>query len=405
MFEFAPIVRALLRQKSRSLLIILQVSLTLAIVSNALSIVDDKKQKLERKSGVNEEQVLSVRVFHFSNKINFRQQFRLDQDMLRSKPEVNNASITTTIPYGRTSTSLGYSNVLPSESNATSRGWEVGMFSVSEDFIDTMEIKLVAGRNFTPEEITYGGDPFKPLPVIVTQAFASKMFPDGDALGRKIFRFEGEGDTIIGIIDSLQNPYHYRPEMHELSVLQPNIPLRTGITYVLNVDQENMDEVRDKLGDWFHEGLEERVVQDINTIAQMRGYAYFDDVGMIRLLQTVMIVLLMLTGLAVVGTTSFSVNQRTKQIGTRRALGATKLAVVRYFLVENFALGSVGIIVGCILALILNIQLMKNFDVGQLTSGFVVVTMSALFILGIFAVIFPALKAARVSPAMATRSV
>ena len=70
---------------------------------------------------------------------------------------------------------------------------------------------------------------------------------------------------------------------------------------------------------------------------------------------TVVALLLAITALGVVGLASFNVNQRRKQIGTRRALGATRFNIIRYFLVENVLITSGGIALGLVLSILVNI--------------------------------------------------
>jgi putative ABC transport system permease protein len=107
----------------------------------------------------------------------------------------------------------------------------------------------------------------------------------------------------------------------------------------------------------------------------------------------------------VVGLASFWVQQRTRQIGIRRALGATRSDILRYFQVENFILATVGIVVGMALAYAINLWLMHKYQVGRLPAGFLPIGAALLWLLGQIAVLGPALRASMIPPAIATRSV
>ena len=97
--------------------------------------------------------------------------------------------------------------------------------------------------------------------------------------------------------------------------------------------------------------------------------------------------------------------QRTRQIGIRRALGATRGDILRYFQVENFILATLGIVLGMVLAYAINLWLMHKYQVARLPGEFLPVGAVVLWLLGQVAVLGPAMRAAMIPPAIATRSV
>jgi putative ABC transport system permease protein len=116
-------------------------------------------------------------------------------------------------------------------------------------------------------------------------------------------------------------------------------------------------------------------------------------------------VLLAITAAGIVGLTSFWVGQRRKQIGVRRALGATRHDILGYFLTENLLIGIGGVAVGALLAIGMNLWLVSHFEMQRLSLLYVAAGVIALLLLGQGAVLAPALRASRVSPVEATRSV
>ena len=126
---------------------------------------------------------------------------------------------------------------------------------------------------------------------------------------------------------------------------------------------------------------------------------------MMIILGAVIICLLTITALGIVGMASFWVAQRTKQIGTRRALGATRMSILRYFLTENFLITTAGLLVGAILTYVFSFWLMAHFEGKLLPWHYVPIGFLCLWVLGQIAVLGPATRASRVSPATATRSV
>jgi putative ABC transport system permease protein len=154
-----------------------------------------------------------------------------------------------------------------------------------------------------------------------------------------------------------------------------------------------------------------RVIDDsaeqngIRTFADLRANAYKADRGMAILMSVICVILLAVTGAGIVGLTSFWVGQRHKQIGVRRALGARKIDILRYFQTENLLIAGVGVVLGAILAVGLNLWLMKQFQMDRMSITYVLVGVVALLLLGQGAVFAPAMRASRVSPVEATRSV
>jgi len=116
-------------------------------------------------------------------------------------------------------------------------------------------------------------------------------------------------------------------------------------------------------------------------------------------------VLLAITAAGIVGLTSFWVGQRRKQIGVRRALGATRHDILGYFLTENLMIGLGGVIVGTVLAIGINLWMETRFEMDRMSMAYVGVGVIVLLLLGQAAVLAPALRASRVSPVEATRSV
>ena len=161
-----------------------------------------------------------------------------------------------------------------------------------------------------------------------------------------------------------------------------------------------MPELEQKLLD-LNDGRDIKAVKLLTeTLSAATGmYSYG---GLVLLIISGLLVLT--TALGIYGLASFSVTKRVKQIGTRRALGATKFAIVRYFLVENLITTGTGIVIGILVAQALN-YVMSQLGLGRI--DFMVTSLGIIFVIivGQVSVLVPALGAARISPAEATRTV
>jgi putative ABC transport system permease protein len=126
---------------------------------------------------------------------------------------------------------------------------------------------------------------------------------------------------------------------------------------------------------------------------------------MAGLLVGVCAALLIVTALGIVGLGSFWVAQRRRQIGVRRALGATRGNILRYFQTENFLLATIGIALGMLFAWVINLFLMHHYELPRLPLAYLPIGAIALWLIGQAAVLGPAMRASAVPPVVATRSV
>jgi putative ABC transport system permease protein len=148
-----------------------------------------------------------------------------------------------------------------------------------------------------------------------------------------------------------------------------------------------------------------RIFRKQRTLDDARVEFFQGDRAMTGLLVGVIAALLLVTALGIVGLASFWVAQRRKQIGVRRALGATRGDILRYFQTENFLIVTFGIALGIVLAFAINLTLMKFYELPRLPFFYLPIGAIALWALGQLAVLGPALRAAAVPPVVATRTV
>jgi putative ABC transport system permease protein len=109
--------------------------------------------------------------------------------------------------------------------------------------------------------------------------------------------------------------------------------------------------------------------------------------------------------LGIFGLATYNVSTRTKQIGTRRAIGARKRDIIAYFMVENAFVLSAGVLAGCVLALATGYWLSTQYALPRLDLYYLVGGVLFLWLVGQLAVWQPARRAASVPPSVATRTV
>ncbi|HKP66938.1 MAG TPA: FtsX-like permease family protein [Casimicrobiaceae bacterium] len=402
--EIRPILSALMRSKVAMILIGLQVALTLAIVCNALFIINERLAHMARPSGMNETDTFWFGSNGFGQGYNAKVVQQSDLAMLRQLPGVADAAPTNSVPMSDGGWSTGLS-LTPRQKTSTA---ETTIYLVDDHAISTFGTHLVAGRNFKPEEIEAVdfGDRLLPKVTIVSKELADKLYPDQDPIGKQVF-FDQDPPTttIIGVVDRLQEPWVSSKDVENAAFVPAFMPYGNATRYLVRAEPGRRDEVMKQVEQKMVEANPSRIIGKVRTIAEVRKDAYAEDRAMAIILSVVIFCLLTITALGIVGMASFWVAQRTKQIGTRRALGATKSDILRYFQTENFVITTMGLIGGGILSYAFSLYLMKEYQAPRLPWYYVPVGFICLWILGQLAVLGPALRASRVPPAVATRSV
>jgi putative ABC transport system permease protein len=277
----------------------------------------------------------------------------------------------------------------------------------SEEGLDALGVKLVSGRNFYPAEVDYvlpDSNPAAPASVLITQALAKDLFGDQDALGKVVYWGDMAPSTIVGIIGRMHGSWVGWDKLENV-VIQPGKPANATNRYLVRVEPGMRDELIPVIEQKLGESNRQRVVKSVKTLEQMAARSYRRDRGMAIVLSVVISLLIGLTALVIVGLTSFHVTQRTKQIGTRRALGARRIDIIREFMLENWLITTAGAVLGVILTAVVAYWLEVSFELPRLDWRLLPAGIVTLWVLSSLAVVEPARRAASVPPAVATRSV
>ena len=405
--DLFPILSTLRRHRTASGLIILEIALTCAIVSNAIFLIGDRLSRMDRPSGVAEDELVRVQLSGIGTSANDAALTAQDLVALRGIPGVVSVASTNMVPFGNSS----WNTTLSSSKDDSARRANSATYMGGADLLKTFGARLVAGRDFTPEEIVpfdavQAGTARVPT-IILTRAVADQLFPDQDPLGKPVYGVGAEPQTVVGVIDSLARPNEANGSATAAftAVLPAAVAFTTGGNYVLRVAPARRGEVLTAVDGVLNKVDPNRLIRSHKTFTELRADYYAKDRSMAYLLAGMCIALLVVTALGVVGLASFWVQQRTRQIGIRRALGATRRDIVRYFQLENFILATLGIVLGMGLAYAINLWLMDRYQVARLPAGFLPVGAALLWLLGQVAVLGPALRASLIPPAIATRTV
>ncbi|WP_407353897.1 ABC transporter permease [Luteimonas sp. R10] len=405
--EIRPILSTLRRHKTAAALIVLQVAVTCAIICNAVFLIAERTEAISRPTGIDEAGIVRIQLTGIGQDVNPMAVTREDLAALRAIPGVIQAASVNQVPLvnssWNTSVTTAPDQVLPTLSTT--------MYMGGPELFETLGLQLAAGRALTEDEFDdYDEDEgfrgITPSAAVVTRSFVERAFPGSDGIG-KVFYFSEDPIRVVGVVDTLvrPNPKSWAGEADHSVLLPVAVPYTMGGNYLIRTTPERRAEVLEAAVRVLKENGGSRIILEQQTYGEIRRDYYAQDRSMAWLLAAVIVALLVVTALGIVGLASFWVQQRTKQIGVRRALGASRGQILRYFQTENFILATIGIVIGMLLAFGLNQLLMERYELARLPLVYLPVGALALWLLGQFAVYWPARRAAMVPPAVATRSV
>jgi putative ABC transport system permease protein len=405
--DFIPIISTLRRHRTASILIVLEIAFTCAIVCNAVFVIQQRRAWMDRDSGIVEDEIVRIQIAGIGKKADPGVVTRQDLAAIRAVPGVKAVSVTNMVPFGNSSWNTSVSTV-PDDPHSPIN---VTTYMGSPDLVETLGVKIIAGRDFTPEEYqdytAATGSNIHVPSLLISKGVAERMYPGQNAIGKPLYVWGKEPSTVVGIIDTLARPNDFQGAagMNYALVMPLNVDFTVGGNYLIRCDPARKLEVIAAAEAALKKVDPVRLVVKKQTFADVRKEHFTEDRAMAWILGIISVSLLVITALGVVGLASFWVQQRTRQIGVRRALGATRGDILRYFQTENFILATAGIVLGMVMAYGINLWLMGKYQVERLPAEFLPIGAGLLWFLGQIAVLGPALRASLIPPAVATRTV
>ena len=400
---FRPMLSSLMRNKTGPILVALQIAVTLAIVINSLFIVIQRVEKINRDSGIDVNNVIVTYVRGFGDDFDVASSITNDIDLIRSIPGVVTAAVSNQVPLSGSGSGNGL-RIVPDE---TVEAVSTARYRWGVEGLDALGVELSRGRNFFAEEVNFvfpASDPPAPASILITQALADDLFGDEDALGKTVYWGSMEPSTIVGIIGVMHGSWVGWDKLGN-SVIQPGTQADTTNKYIIRVEPGMRDKLMPIIEQKLGESNRRRVVKSVRSLEELAARSYRRDRGMAIILSVVITLLVGLTALVIVGLSSFHVTQRTKQIGTRRALGAKRIDIIRQFMLENWLITTAGAVLGVVLTVAVAYWMETSFGLERLDWRFLPAGIAILWVLSSLAVFEPARRAASVPPAVATRSV
>jgi putative ABC transport system permease protein len=401
--EILPILRTLRRNKVGAALIALQIAVTLAIISNCLSIILQRVQWMHRPSGIDEDNIFALYNSWAEDPPDLKGRIEADLAALRALPGVIDAEAMNNTPLG----GAEWHWPLAKRPDHEFTAW-TAIYTVDDHGLATYGLNLIAGRWFTASEVgeIRNNEVKFPPSVVITQSIAKALFPGGNALGQTLY-FQHTGSTrVVGIVAKMQRPGDgpsYGNPWAEYSVLIPFQLVNNGLMYVVRTRPGQQAAVMRATPAKLMELSRERIIQSLLSFSEIRHQAHRSNRATIIMLGALSALLLAITAFGVVGLTMYWVGQRRRHIGMRRALGARRLDILHYYHTENLLIAATGCVLGVVLGLSGNTWLAAKLEIQRMSLIYACSGALIVLVLCQIAVLWPALRAASVPPAIATR--
>jgi len=403
--EIGPIFRTLLRNKLGVLLIAIQIAFTMTVMINAIFIINERTELVNTPSGMDDANLFHINVIGIGDDYNEQIAIAEDLAMLNAIPGVIAATTINSLPVSGGGSSTGvrleYDISQPSVGTAIYYG--------DNHTINTMDLELIAGEGFSELDVPYRDTNgfTNAAKTVISRQLAENLFPErapGSVIGEYMFLPAGNEIQIVGVVEELVAPWPTSSVFHR-SMLVPEIFLDGFSIYLIRTEPGQRDRVTPEVEAALVAANPERVVRALETMDETRADTFRVDSSLMVILWVIIGMLLFITGMGIVGLAVFSINRRRKQIGTRRALGASRLEILRYFMLENFMISTMGVLIGAALTIGLSIFISTAFNMPAMAWYYTPLGMLTLVVLGQLAVFGPSNGAAKTELAIATRSV
>jgi putative ABC transport system permease protein len=319
-------------------------------------------------------------------------------DRLESAPGIMGAASAMSFPLGG-SRALGFELVIEGRAKDDRAVPQAEYRSVSPDYFRVMGIPLLEGRVFTEAD---GAE--VPQVAVVNRTLARRYWDDKSPLGHRISDNNGETwATVVGVIGDVRHDGLAAEPSDEVYWPFAQAPIRQASLLVRT--RGNPRSAARLVNDAVHSIDPYQPLANIRALEEVRGEALASPRLTATLIGVFAVLALLITAAGLAGVVSFSVSQRTQEIGVRMALGAAKGEVLLMVLREGMRLVLIGLLVGAVGAVAVA-RLMTGLLYGVEATDPTTFGVMALLLVGVATVacLAPARRAATVDPMIALRS-
>ena len=390
-------------QRMRSIFVVAQVALALVLLVGAGLLMKSLNRLQSVEPGFDPNNLLTVRVNLPQRKydtdpkvINF---FKQAVDQIRAIPGVQSAGAINTLPFDGPYSGTDL-NIEGQPKRPPGQDLSTGVVVTDANYFQTMHIPLKRGRLYTPQEVLEMRHV-----VVVNEAFAREIFPGQNPIGQRVtidMKDDNQPSEIIGIVGD--NKHKSLDSDVEPMAFWPHAELvYPGMTFVIRT-QGDSTSIAATIRNIIHQIDPEQPIGQVATMPALMSKSVARAKFNSTLLAIFSIVALVMAAVGIYGVMSYSVLQRTHEIGVRMALGAQRADVLKLMLKQGTLLATAGVVVGLAASLgLTRIISTLLFNVGATDKITFTAVPAGLFAIVFIASYIPAWRATRVDPLVALR--
>jgi predicted permease len=401
------------KNRLRGLLVVAQVAISFTLLITAGLMLRSMLKLQQVEAGFNPEKVLVMRLSPNWSKYtaiqsnetttaNYVAYFRQVLDKVKQQPGLQAAALSSTYPLNPLGITSGPNNVsVELEGHPLAAGQlapQIAPRAVTPDYFRTIGTPLIKGRMFTDAD-----DDKASLVAIVNDTAAHHRWGGEDPLGKRVSFDNGKTwITIVGVVGDVKQYGLEREPTDEIYV-----PVEQGpfATYLLVKTISDPLSVAKLMRDAVHEVDPATAIDQVKTLQQVRDESVASPRLTAWLLALFAGLALLITAAGISGVMALSVTQRTREIGIRMALGATRAGILAMVMRQGMTLVLLGLVAGIMGALTLN-RLMASLLFATPAADPVTFAATSFLLLVVAgaACLVPALRATSIDPMLALRS-
>jgi putative ABC transport system permease protein len=387
------IIKSLLRRKVVTALLLLQLAVTLGLVVNSLLLASAAKELVQQPTGLELEQILTVRVKPTSKAMRVEpalsEVINRQLAAVRLIPGVEAAVYANQTPLRQGGSNW---NIFEQDRQDESNVDSVPFYNSTEQIFQVLATKLIAGRQLT--ELDRGTDN-----IVLTEKLAKQLFAEQSPIGKAT-----NNGTVVGVVSDFYSQRYASDPFYGQILMGPLTRVEQGYQLMVRVAAGQSDAVRQKLTDVIRSAEAEMDIDAVQRMDENRDEVFRSEIGLATLLAVLSGLMLLVAMISAYSHAHFHALQMQKEVGIKRALGASKARVLLDVLSESWLTTAIGAGFGILVCYGLNISLAKVISIPAVPVWLPLLTMVLLLLCVTLATWYPARIATRISPATATKT-